>query len=50
MTGYTKGNKPVQGGPQYKNKIETIYQQCKTNSKLQHNTYEDTQSLQHYNM
>ena len=47
MTGYTKGNNPVQGagGPQYKNKIETIYQQYKTNSKLQDNTYKDTQNL-----
>jgi len=47
MTGYTKGNKPVKGGPQYKNKIETIYQQYKTNSKLLDNTYKDTQNLQH---
>ena len=45
MTGYTKGNKPVQGGPQYKNKIKTIYQQYKTNSKLQDNTCKDTQNL-----
>ena len=29
MTGYTKGNKPVQGGPQYKNKIETMYNNTK---------------------
>ena len=42
MAGYTKGNKPVQGGPQYNNKIETIYQQYKTNSKLQD---KDTQNL-----
>jgi len=24
QSGYTKGNVPVQGGPQYKNKIKTI--------------------------
>jgi len=46
QSGYTKGNIPVQGGPQYKNKIKTTLKVQHRDSYKNKTTHTNTKALQ----